>query len=138
MTREPIYAALFTKLQGVSGVITASRHLMHWSDVSDEAQPAIFMTQGNQTGSHQLKGLPYKWDLDVKIYVYVRTSDTVAPAQVINPILDSIEAILNPVTGQQTLGGLCDVCYIDGAIETFEGTLGSQEVAIIPVKILVR
>lgn len=142
MTREPIYAALFAKLDAlrVAGtVVTCSRRLKHWTDTSDDAQPAIFMAQANQTAQHQGKAIPYKWDLDLKIYVYVRAVESTAPAQIINPILDAIEAILNPTAGQQqTLGGLCDVCYIDGAIETFEGTLGEQEVAIVPVKILVR
>jgi hypothetical protein len=142
MTREPIYAALFAKLEALKtagAIATCSRRLLHWNDVGDIAQPAVFMTQGNQAASHQSKALPFKWDLDVKIYVYVQASELVAPAQVLNPILDAIEAILAPANGQQqTLGGLCDVCYIDGAIETFEGTLGTQEVAFIPVKISVR
>lgn len=140
MTREPIYAALFAKLQSIPGVATSSRRLLHWNDCPTESQPAIYMTQGDQFGEHQLKGSPYKWDLSISVYVYVRVEESAAPAPIINPILDAIElALASPMVGiPQTLGGLCDACYIDGAIQTFEGTLGSQEVAIVPIKILVR
>jgi hypothetical protein len=139
MTREPIYSALFAKLQSVAGIITCSRRLQHWSNCPDDQQPAIFMAQGDQVADHQGKGIPYKWELNISVYVYVRVNEGAAPAPVLNPILDQIESILNgPVGMAQTLGGLCDVCYIDGAIQTFEGTLGEQEVAIIPIKILVR
>lgn len=97
------------------------------------------MAQGNQFASHQSKDTPYKWDLNVSVFVYVRTIDGIPPATVLNPILDQIEAMLLPAYGmKQTLGGLCDSCYIDGEIQTYEGTLGEQEVAIIPIKILVR
>jgi hypothetical protein len=36
-----------------------------------------------------------------------------------------------------TLGGLVNYCRIEGDIETDEGLLGEQAVAIIPVSILV-
>jgi hypothetical protein len=139
MTREPIFAALFSKIQTVQGVTTFSRVLKHWNDCDPSEQPAIYMAQGNQFASHQSKDTPYKWDLSVNLYVYVRTSDGIAPATVLNPILDQAESVLTPMHGmKQTLGGLCDACYIDGEIQTYEGTLGQQEVAIIPIKILVR
>lgn len=143
MTREPIYAALFAKLfalQTNGTVVTCSRRLRHWADCDGAMQPAIYMTQGDQVGDHQIKGSPYKWDLSVSIYVYVRVGENESPSPAINPILDAIENALVPklLGTNQTLGGLCDTCYIDGTIQTFEGTLGEQEVAIIPIKILVR
>ena len=139
MIREPIYAALFAKLQGISGIVKSSRRLIHWSACNEEMQPAIFMAQGDQVAEMQGKGIPCKWELNVSIYIYVRVNEGAAPAPILNPILDQIEAVLNGPKGMtQTLGGLCDLCYIDGAIQTFEGTLGEQEVAIVPVKILVR
>ena len=102
-------------------------------------QPALFMTQGTQKSQTQQKGLPYKWDLLVKVWIYVNVPDGTSPDPVINPILDQITALLTPANGNKlTLGGLVDEVIIDGDIETFEGTLGSQEVAIVPIRILVR
>lgn len=143
MNSEPIYAALFAKLQTLktnSIVNTCSRRLLHWSNCPIDAQPAIYMAQGNQTPVWQDKNLPAKWDLEVKIYIYVHAPEDSTPATILNPILDEIRNILNPpfAGGLQTLGGLCDHVRIDGSIETYEGTLGEQEVAIIPIKILAR
>lgn len=139
MTREPIYAALFAKLQTIPGIVTSSRRLLHWSDCPDDMQPAIYMTQAGETVETQIKGAPYKWTMAVKIWVYVRVTDGAAPGPVINPILDAIEAVLTPQAGiKQTLGGLCDEVIINGQIDTYEGTLGSQEVALVPITILVR
>jgi hypothetical protein len=143
MIREPIFAALFNKLEQLKtdgDVVTFSRRLAHWNDVPADQQPALYMAQGDQVASHQLKATPYKWDCIVRLYVYVRVGDDQAPAPIVNSILDKIEQILMPAREgeQQTLGGLCDTCFIDGTVETYEGTLGSQEVAIVPIKILVR
>lgn len=140
MTREPIYAALFAKLQAIPGIITCSRRLAHWSDCPDDMQPAIYMAQAGEQVETQVKGMPYKWTLSVKVWVYVRVTDNAAPGPVINPILDAIETAFtsSPASGKQTLGGLCDEVIINGQIDTYEGTLGSQEVALVPLVVLVR
>ena len=76
--------------------------------------------------------------LAVRLYVYVATKGAASPGEVLNPILDYIEAALaDPFPGQaQTLGGLVEYARIEGLIETSEGTLGDDEVCIIPVMVL--
>ena len=62
-----------------------------------------------------------------------------SPSSVMNPLLDAVTAALapdNPINTAQTLGGTVAHCWIEGAIETDEGTLGDQAVAIVPVRIL--
>ncbi|HXP74621.1 MAG TPA: hypothetical protein VN823_10790 [Stellaceae bacterium] len=56
-----------------------------------------------------------------------------------NPLLDAIETALAPdlVTNVQSLGGLVAHCWIAGKVETDEGVLGGQAVAIVPIEILV-
>lgn len=138
MNREPIYAALFAALQGLPGVRTSSRILKHWNDVPAEMQPALFLAQGSQQPVTQT-GQPSKWLLAAEVYVYVRTSGGQVPGSVLNPILDAIEAALplHPVTGKHTLDAPgVEWARIDGAIETDEGTLGEQAVAIVPIQIL--
>jgi len=64
----------------------------------------------------------------------------VVPSVQINQILDELEAALAPPPGpsfKQTLGGLVEHCWINGEIQTDEGTLGNQAVAIIPIRMLV-
>ena len=61
----------------------------------------------------------------------------------LNPLLDAIEAALAPQAGGDlaanvvTLGGLAYQAWINGKIETDEGTLGGQSVAIVPIRIVV-
>jgi hypothetical protein len=138
INREAIFAALFALLSSSGAYTTASRRLQHWNDVSKSAQPALYMAQGAQV-ARTVRGYPTVWTLSVDVYIYVRTDGGLNPGPIINPLLDAIEAALAPNAAEntQTLGGLCEWCRIEGAIETDEGTLGDQAVAIIPISILV-
>jgi hypothetical protein len=140
ISREPIYSSLFALLQSIEGVTTVSRRLRHWSDVSPAEQPALFQIQKNEM-PEQVLYLPTKWRLNVDLYLYVNSGDDpqASPAIILNPILDAIEALFPPSDEDgpmQTLGGLVSHCWISGTIETTEGVLGQQEVAIIPIEIL--
>lgn len=137
MNREAIYAALFAKLAAVPGLKTSSRRLLHWSDVGQGDQPALFQAQKTET-AQIVSGQATRWTLAVDVYLYVKTPPPDSPGTVLNPLLDAIEAALvpdNPIKNTNTLGGLVHHCWIEGAIETDEGTLGDQAVAIIPVLI---
>lgn len=140
MNRELIYAALWDKLQQIDGFVTRSRRLLHWNDVGRHNQPALFMAQGNQTAV-TTTGEHSKWLLHVEVYIYVQTEDG-APAVVLNPLLDAVCNAVNevhPITGRSNLsakGAQIEYCRVEGTIETDEGTLGSQAVAVIPVVIL--
>lgn len=138
MNREAIYAALFEKLKAVPGLVFSSRRLQHWSDVPAINQPALFMAQTGQSCT-QVRGMPKKWTFAAQVYVYANTSGDDAPASVLNPLLDAIEAALTPDIGVvcQTLGGLVEHCWIEGEIQTDEGALGDQAIAVIPISILV-
>ena len=141
INREPIYAALFALLQDAAEFAVVDRRLRHWSDVSPAAQPALFMTQKTELASIKTLGASTVWTLAVDLFVYAHSSDPyLAPATVLNPLLDAVEAALAPsaVTGLQDLGlpAMVQHAYISGKIETDEGVLGDQAVAIVPVEIL--
>ncbi len=138
VSREAIYAALFAQVSGIAGLALASRRLQHWTDVRPVNQPALFQVQKAEQVS-EAPGMPTRLVLEAAFYLYVSSgSDTeVVPATQLNGFVDAIFAALapDPATGQQTLGGLVEQCRVSGKIETDEGTLGSQAVAIIPVEI---
>jgi len=141
INREPIYAALFALLQVAAEFAVVDRRLRHWSDVSPAEQPALFMTQKTELASIKTLGAATVWTLAVDLFVYAHSSDPyLAPATVLNPLLDAVEAALAPsaVTGLQDLGlpAMVQHAYISGKIETDEGVLGDQAVAIVPVEIL--
>ena len=141
IAREPIYAALFDLAAGAAGFVTAERRLRHWSDVAPAEQPALFMTQKSEVASVQTLGAPTVWTLLVELYLYAHSSDPyLSPATVLNPLVDAVEAALAPAaaTGRQDLGlpSMVQHAYIAGKIDTEEGVLGDQAIAIIPVEIL--
>lgn len=141
INREPIYAALFTLVSQAADFVTAERRLRHWSDVAPAEQPAVFQAQRKEIATVKTLGAPQEWTLHVDLYVYVHSSDPYqSPATILNPLLDAIDDALSPsrVTGVQNLGiSTVQHAYIAGSIDTDEGTLGDQAVAIIPVEILV-
>jgi len=144
MTREPIYAAIlafFSALTvgGAPAFKLATRKLKTWEDCSPEDQPALLLRQVNELGERR-KGLPTKWTGHVALCLYVhtgaQTDDTVIPSTLLNPLVDAIEAAITVDdfnTNSATLGGLVSHCAINGDIEYFEGTLGDEAVAIVPI-----
>ena len=142
MNREAIFSTLFELVWDdavFKNAKATARILRHWSDVPPEERPALFQAQGGQTVmATAANGLPSKWMLAVTLYVYVSTDGVRSPGEILNPILDAITDKLmpNPMGTPQTLGGLVEWARIEGTIETSEGTLGTDEVAIIPVRIL--
>ena len=139
ITREPIYLALWNKVKDISGFETTSRRLRHWADTPKSEQPALYQAQAGEEAIPQ-RGLPAKWHLSVNFYIYVQADDNPddSPAPALNSLLDAIEAALAPdISGLQSLGGLVYNCWIQGKIETLEGVLGGQEVAIVPIEIQV-
>lgn len=136
MIRENIYKALFDKVKNIEGIKTSSRKLKHWNDVSTTEQPALFQIQRGEQ-PQQSKGMPTVWNFSVSLYLYVNSQDG-NPSSLLNLYLDKIEEALKPnAKGFQELGGLVSHCWIDGNIETDEGLLGDQSVAIIPISIKV-
>lgn len=140
MNRESVYAALFARASGAGEFRTISRRLRHWGDVAPIDQPALFQAQRRETPEQQ-RGLPAKWRLVADLYIYANSGADpgITPTTELNVLLDAVENAFapDPVTGVQTLGGLASHCWISGPIETDEGTLGEQAVAIVPIEILV-
>ena len=149
LDREAIYAALFTRLQNLTGIVTASRVWKHWDDVDVCEQPALYLAQGSERPIQQ-RGTPPQWTLTPTIYLYVRATEGdpyAAPGTKLNALIKAIEGALErkaadvapyggPEEWSTTLGGLCSHCKISGTIETDEGLLGNQSVAVIPIEIL--
>ena len=139
--REQIATALFELVSTAGQFASKNRRLIHWSDVDSAAQPFICLSEKGGEASTKALGTPQIWHLHFDIHVYAFSSDPYAsPMTVLNPLLDSIERALapNPVTGIQNLGLPDQVqhVYIDGKLETDEGVLGDQAVAVIPVMVL--
>lgn len=141
IAREAIYAALFARVAAAAPFVTCERRLRHLSDVAPPEQPALFLAQKSETAETKALGAPTVWTLAVDLYLYVHSGDPYRPpATLLNPLIDAVEAALapSPATGLQDLG-LPDMvrhACLAGKIETDEGVLGDQAVAILPIEIL--
>lgn len=141
--RETIYAALWAKFSGLSGLVTVSRRLQIFSDVTPEQMPALFMVQVREIATkHTL--MPTVWRLRVELFLYISTGGdaTVIASSIFNPIVDQLEAALEPnaFTGGwgQDLATLGVVeARIEGPIDIFEGQLGQTAVVVVPIEVLV-
>lgn len=140
MNRETIFAALFERLSSTPGLVTKSRRLVHWADVPAVQQPALYLAKGAEVISQQT-GQPSVVTMRATVWVYAMEKDPdAAPSTILNGLLDGIQAAVapsgDPTKNKQTLGGLVHHCWINGNIETDEGTLGDQTVAILNIDIL--
>jgi hypothetical protein len=140
LNSELIFSTLFTVLQGCYQFTTSSRLLRHWSEVIPSEQPALFMTQRDPVVK-QTERMPDIWTLGADVYLYAQQPDqetSVDPT--LNAIIDAVRSILQPSGadaakyGVNTLNQLVKRLWIEGNIQTAEGALGGQGVAIIPVK----
>jgi hypothetical protein len=144
--RGEIFAALKARLGAIPGLVTVSDRLKPWSSVSPDQQPALFITKAQEIPTNS-RGMPPVWRMTARLYLYVHGLSIVnaSPQEKINELLTLIEAALEVQPGETpdtttpfatTLGGLVSHAWIDGAVETDEGTLGDQTVAILPVEML--
>jgi hypothetical protein len=138
-SRESVFSALFSVLQGCYDWKTCSRRLVNVQDVQPEEFPAAFQLQGTQAQS--FKGAAPsigQWHASWLLYAY-STDPTVAPSTALNAMVDAVMTALAPnnITGQFTLGGLVTYAAVDGDIEIFEGVLGDRAIAIVPIRIVV-
>jgi len=139
--REAIYGALWSLAAGAASFTSANRRLRHWADLAPAEQPALLMSEKGGRAVTRGLGTPVIWTLYADFYIYVHSSDPyLAPAMLLNPLLDALAAALapSPATGIQNLGlpTMVQHAYIAGKVETDEGVLGDQAIAIVPVEIL--
>lgn len=77
--------------------------------------------------------------IDAIVYVDVGTDETAVPGDVIDVILDGIDAALrpdSPAEGKCTLGGRVEAAQIDGEVEIASGDVTGKALAIVPIRIL--
>lgn len=156
-TREAVMNALLTQLQ-TSGTTfrTYSRRWLPWIDDPQASLPNLpLLVQWESPVAEDYqrsgRGIPPKrlWDVRVLIYAKIPQGETLGVpdattpgASVLNPLVDAVEAALDPGNpdGVLTLGGLVIDCRIEGQIIKALGDTDPSGIcgAIIPVRILVQ
>lgn len=139
-TREQVYQALYALTDGVSATFkTRGRRIKLPENVASEQQPALFQVQTGEvfeplSGTPPLRRMGVAW----VIYTNVGEDANAVPSTEINPILDTLEALLKPAPGKDkvTLAGIVAYARFTGNVEISEGVLGQQAVSIMHVEIL--
>ena len=141
-TREQVAAAFFDLVEAAVAAVAApntpvvvSRRLQHWEAVDPEQHPAVFCAQRGQIRRDTIEGRLLTNFMDFDVYVYVLETDhSQTPSTKLNALVDAVEAAFRPgADGEpQDLGGLVQYCELKN-VETDEGTLGDQAVAIISI-----
>jgi hypothetical protein len=146
--REAIYSALaalvFNDPTIKSTFVTTGRKLRHHAQIPGGAAscPAIYLVQ-SPGEEHQRtgKGIPVKRTLRCHFIMYFFTSDDGSlPATACNIGLDAIDNAINVVDNPQnvqSLGGLVEHVYTEGAVELSEGLLQEFSVVAVPITILI-
>lgn len=140
MTRDAIDTALFQQIAGTSGWVTSSQTLRLWKDVSATEMPAFFLSLRGEEAKPLRTGPVTKWTRFYDAWIYVNHDGTGNPAmKALAASLDLVEERLRPIPGaeRQTLGGLVYVARLEGTVETDEGSLGDQAIAVMPITVIV-
>ncbi len=152
MLREPIYTALF-QLGATASLLDAtgkplvpavvpwrftSRRWQHWDSVTGESQPALFLTELEEINKEQRVGMPQKWHCRVEFVIYAQNADvSLSVTPVLHPLVDALEQAVrgDPLQGgKQTLGNLV-YHVIPEEVRYYEGKLGIQAIAVMPVRV---
>ncbi len=144
VSRELVYNALLALFwSGTPGTFNyGSRKFQHWSEVSDNLQPAVFVRAMDQNASQSYDWGLTKWTLHAQIYIYCKHSPSqgTIPGTPLMNLLDYVDAQLQPkLQGSlQNLGLPINNCFIDGNIVIDEGSLpqDTQCIAMVPVTIV--
>lgn len=138
---EAIAEQLLETLSGLADFKTTSRRLVHWSEVAQADQPALYVINAGWIPTITQTFAPTVWTMRFDIYLYASAggSRTKVPASTLNPLVDTIIGALAPggPLGEQMLSGTVYKCRISGPIETDEGVLGDQGFVIIPISVII-
>jgi hypothetical protein len=147
--REAIYSTLaalvFAQPGVVANFVTTGRLLKHHAQIpgGQAGCPAIYLVQHpGEEHTRTGKGVPVKRTLKCHFVMYFYTADggSTVPATACNAGLDAIDDAIN-LTGNpgnvQTLGGLVEHVYTEGAVDIAEGLLQDFSVVAVPVTILI-
>jgi hypothetical protein len=142
MSREQIDVALYALLQGITTFTTTSRRLPpNWVETPAERQPALFLLHGQEMLEQNIQrmGGPLSSTIEYTVVLMIRSGGQInsTPMSRLNPVIDAVVNAVHLTNGEkQTLGGLVHRLIISGPIETDEGLLGDQAIAVLTLNVI--
>ena len=142
MSREQIDSAIYALIQGIAPFQTSSRRLpINWLETAPERQPALYLLHGQEVLEQNVQrmGGPLSSTINYTVILMVHSGGQIdsVPMSRLNPIIDALVNVVHLTNGtKQTLGDLVHRLVISGPIETDEGLLGDQAIAVIPLSVI--
>lgn len=137
---EPIFAALFAKLNTAPSFQTFTRRLKTYADAGPEDQPMLYQSELGFKASEDNLEMPQVYTLKARIFGFCYEADQVVDVHPqINDLISEVIATIAPTDRgavMQTLGGLCFQCRVSGEVTIAEGIDGQSEFQI-PIEITV-
>ena len=143
MSREQIDSAIYALIQGIASFQTSSRRLpTNWIETAPERQPALYLLHGQEVLEQNVQkmGGPLFSTINYTVVLMVHAGGQInsTPMSRLNPIIDALVNVIHLTNGEkQTLDGLVHRLVISGPIETDEGLLGDQAIAVVPLSVIV-
>jgi hypothetical protein len=147
-TRKAIAAALLAQLTAGGAFVNSGRRLRKPEQAAAPGAPALYLIKPKEShlyDSADEQGVPPKRELHflAVIYTDVGSDETAVPADVIDDLLDAVDAALAPSVAEQlsagnrtTLGGLVYSVRIDGDSDLAPGDIQGKGSTVVPIRVV--
>jgi hypothetical protein len=141
VTRKQISDALLARVVGTGAFVTTGKRNRDPESIPTASMPAAFVVKGSETNLHASRSLPNQRVLNFWIIIYTDAggSETAVPMDMVDALLESIDAALvpdDPLTNACTLGGLAFSCRIKGETKHAPADVTGKGLALIPVEVI--
>lgn len=140
-SRKQIMAALLAKIAPLGGAFPVSgRRLQNVESVAKVGAPALFLIKPSERYDRKSATLPpvRMMETFAIIYINVGSDQNAIPADVIDDLLDVVDASLAAQLGgdgRQTLGNLVYNCQIGDEIDIVPGDDQGKGTVVIPIHV---
>jgi hypothetical protein len=148
-SRKAIAAALLKQLTGGGQFVQTGRRDRAPEQAASPGKPGLFLVKPHESYEYDDhdRGVPPRRDLHflAVIYTDVGTDATAVPADLIDDLLDAVDAALAPSIAdqlgngtRQTLGGLVYDCRVDGDLELAPGDSQGKGQSVVPIRVILN
>lgn len=147
-TRKAIAAALLAQLTNGQSYANTGRRDRAPEQAASPGAPGLILVKPDENYKYDSGyGVPPVRDLHffAVIYTDVGNVQNAVPADVIDDLMDAVDAALAPTildqmnnNGRQSLGGLVDDCRVDGKVEFAPGDVQGKGTTIVPITVVLK
>ena len=149
VTRKAIAAALLKQLNVGDQFAATGRRDNKPEQAASPERPGIFLLKPREVYSYgaDQHGVPpvREFHYQALMYTDIGSDQTAVPADLVDDLLDVIDAALAPGFvdqvnngGRQTLGGLVYDCRVEGDVELAPGDVQGKGMVLIPIHVIVN